>query len=453
MAIDWRRIRRPGPLGWTIHLLGCSLRLFAIAGLGAAILGVIEQSSSEDTPRSAETSSGLIEQFQLSGQVWSLAFSGDNRHLAAAAITGEVFVKDLAGGHTLRVHDGPASSVLALAFAPRGSVLTFTSAKPALRLWDADSRTAVAGFATDINAARSLAFSPDGAILAIGEWIGLQKRWAVSVWDWKSRRHIALLDVDRVSIKGLAFSPDGTRLAIGDNEGIVTLWNVRGWRKLASFRAHRPAQGGVASLAFAPNDAVLATAGLFESTVRLWDPVTGKPLGAVTATGDVNALAFSPDGALLVTAQADGNLGVWDHASARQVGVAPTGKRLHSLAFSSDGRLLATGSVDGTVRLWGFEQFLGHLLDSRYFELSQRQVSGDNQGGRWQFHRGVDDVDGGRAIPRRKAPSSRSLVAGRRGLGCARRGRDRDRPVVHAGEQARRGDGGSRSRQPVLAAR
>ncbi len=276
MAVNWRRIRRPGLLGWAIPLVACSLRLFAIVGLGAAVLGVIEQSSSEDSTRSALESSGLIEQFQLSGQVWSLAFSANNRHLAAATITGEVILKDLGcGAHAppVRWADVFGSRTGLLASGKRAGVYKHEAG---LRLWDTKACAEVAGFEKDIAAARSLAFSPDGAMLAIGEWIGPKRRWAVSVWDWESRRRIACLEGDRVSIKGLAFSPDSKRLAVGDNGGIVTLWDVNGWIKRATFQAHGPARGGVASIAFSPDGSAVATAGSFESTVRLWHAATGR---------------------------------------------------------------------------------------------------------------------------------------------------------------------------------
>jgi WD40 repeat protein len=450
MPVDWRRIRRPGLLGWVIHLLGLSLRVFVIAGLGVAFLGVTEQSSSEDSTPSAAISSGLIEQFKLSGQVWSLAFSADNRQLAAATITGEVIVKDLSARRTLRLYDGPMSSVLALAFSPRGNVLAFTSAKPAVRLWNAESRAGVVGFETDVKAARSIAFSPDGAMLAIGEWIAPNRRWVVSVWDLKSRRRIACLEGDRVSIKGLTFSPDGKRLAVGDNGGSVTLWDVNGWSKSAAFQAHGRARGGVVSLAFAPDDSALATAGNFESTVRLWQAATGRPTCALTAKSVVHTLCFSPDGALLLTAHDDGNLGVWDHVKKRQLGAVKNGGgRLHSLALSGDGRLLATGSADGTVRLWDFEHILSHLSDSGDFELSRRQMSGHNQEGRVQVHRGVEGSDGGHDFPEGEAPSSRSLAGGRSACPGARD--IRSQPAVHGRRMACRCNGRGRSGQPILA--
>ena len=67
--------------------------------------------------------------------------------------------------------------------------------------------------------AASLAFSPDGALLAVGTGQGWQIR---SVPGFKT-----LKDEPGVAVYSTAFSPDGRLFAWGDESGMVHLWGVK----------------------------------------------------------------------------------------------------------------------------------------------------------------------------------------------------------------------------------
>ena len=68
-------------------------------------------------------------------------------------------------------------------------------------------------------------------------------------------------------------------------------------------------------------------------------------------------MAFSPDGKLLVSGEGDGTVRAWNPVTHRPVGAplqtgsGPAGA-VFVVAFSPDGKLLASGGNDGTVRLW-----------------------------------------------------------------------------------------------------
>jgi WD40 repeat protein len=83
----------------------------------------------------------------------------------------------------------------------------------------------------------SLAFSPDNKILAAGYerdhretgryWVG-----GVFIFALPGGKLLANQDVRIVAVRSLAFSPDGSLLATGDASGLITLWSIPdAWRK------------------------------------------------------------------------------------------------------------------------------------------------------------------------------------------------------------------------------
>lgn len=111
------------------------------------------------------------------------------------------------------------------------------------------------------------------------------------------------LPADRFPSGGtaLAFSPDGAYLAVGDGSGRVVLWDGRLTRRLGVLAdPETTTYQYVSALAFAPDGRTLAVAG-DEGTLQLWDVASRRRIGAPLPTpGDtVSALAFGADGASL----------------------------------------------------------------------------------------------------------------------------------------------------------
>ncbi|WP_026733712.1 NB-ARC domain-containing protein [Fischerella sp. PCC 9605] len=151
-------------------------------------------------------------------------------------------------------------------------------------------------------------------------------------------------------ISSVAFSPDGKLLATGDTNGEIRLRQVTDWKQLLTCKGH---SNWVPSLAFSPDGSILAS-GSSDCTVKLWDVGTGQCLQTFREhDNEVWSVAFSPDGKTLVSGSNDHTMKLWS---------IQTGKCLKtfqghtswviSVAFSRDGRTLASGSDDNTIRLW-----------------------------------------------------------------------------------------------------
>ena len=187
----------------------------------------------------------------------------------------------------------------------------------------------------------SVAFSPDGTLLASGSWND-----TVKLWDVSTERQIATLPSKQPTL--VAFSPDGKTLAVGTRDNTVELWDVATQERIATL-GHRAVV--FYTVSFSPDGKTLAV-GTWDNTVELWDVATQERIATLGHEAVVNAVSFSPDGTLLASGSRDNTVKLWDVATRERIATLGHGAEVDAVSFSPDGTLLASGSGDGTVKLW-----------------------------------------------------------------------------------------------------
>lgn len=253
-------------------------------------------------------------------------------------------------------------SVQAFVYAPNGNTIATAGGwtDNFVQLWDAQTgnhKITLTGHAKRVN---SVAYSPDGNLIASGGTDG-----TVRLWDVTTRKQKPILNHTswfnflfqwlNVPVHSVAYSPDGNTVAAGSLDGRVRLWDTQTPKLKATLTGHTSA---VDIVLYSPDGKIIATAaGETDNTVRLWDAVTREPKVVLTGYTHINAVTYAPDGKTLATGgrYRKNSLQLWNTQTMELAATFTdhTNATVSSIVYSPDGQTIAAvNASDNTLRLW-----------------------------------------------------------------------------------------------------
>ena len=274
--------------------------------------------------------------------IWQAYLQGINLHhvnFAGSDLSKTVFTQTL-------------GSILSVAFSPDGKLLATSDADGEFRLWQVANGQEIFTCKESNHWIWSVTFSPDGQTLATSSEDQTVKLWNVSTGEC-----LKTLQGHSHWVWSAAFSPDGQIIASGSEDQTVKLWDVSTGECLNTLQGHK---GGVCAVAFSPilSDegrlgGILASCGV-DNVVKLWDVSTGNCMSTLQGHSNrVWSVAFSPDGKTLATGGDDQTIKLWDVTTGSCARTLQRhSSRVWSVAFSPDGQTLASSSDDQTVCFW-----------------------------------------------------------------------------------------------------
>ncbi len=233
-----------------------------------------------------------------------------------------------------------------------------TSSEKTVRLWDTSTGAPIGPILSHEHTIFNVALSADGntALTASGDTNLGDVNKTCWIWNPLAGQKIGQPLQHERRVQGLALSANGKLAFTGSFDQTARLWDALTGKPLGPSIRHKTVEGaGVLIVAVALSaDGTIALTGCNDKTAQLWEAATGKSMGPpMLHRAGVDAVALSPDGKIALTGCLDQTAQLWNTATGKPIGPPLYHQGfVRAVAMSTDGKLALTGSEDNTARLW-----------------------------------------------------------------------------------------------------
>ncbi len=344
-------------------------------------------------------------------EVWSFAFSNDGKTLATGGAD-SVKLWNVWTNQCIKTVEESSTRVRTLAFSPDAKTLVGSSDNQSIKAWDVKTGKCL----------RSIKIAPTGAIWAVkfspdGKTVMSCGTDKIQLWNLENGEPQMTFHEPHHRIRSLAFSPDQKIIAVGSDDQLVRLWDTQTGKPIRTLQGYSnriwtvavspiPNPNNVETRYIASPSRYIASpylaSGSDDGNIRLWDAATGECCKTLSGhKGRIRHITFSPDGELLASASHDRTIKLWD---------TNTGACLKtwyghtdwvwSVIFTQNSHTLISASDDHTIRLWDTRtnqsQILGNLETEWMWAIASHPhaniiaTTGTSQAiNLWDIHNGV----------------------------------------------------------------
>ena len=276
------------------------------------------------------------------GKINHVKYFHDGKRLAVVSSIG-VWVYDSDTGEALDLLIEDPTPVTSIAFSPDGKLMATGNENNSIQIWDSITFQLKGICVGCKNEIEYLTFNATGDKLA-------STNGGIKIWDVGTYELLEEYLTDFSSEAIMSYTPDGKHLiSIGntDNKELqIAYWETQNYDIVKEIYL----ETNINAAAISPNQKIFATG---DGPLQFWELETGKRFSSNTEwVGEFQSMEFSPDGRRLITGSRWDRVDVWDVDTAELLNSMAHGDEVVSVSYAPNGETIASGSDDGTVRIW-----------------------------------------------------------------------------------------------------